>query len=127
MFLGDMKASAAASRAGSSCIILSWTRAAKVEVSRWEVNDLVGRRAGLCAGSVALHRRVSPRLTNLILVRLMPHSVELHWVAVEVLGLVKFSHTLSPKNLNCSTCSLFQHVWVDLRARVQHDPTSRLW
>ena len=23
----------------------------------WEVNDLVGRRAGLCAGSAALHRR----------------------------------------------------------------------
>ena len=62
----------------------------------WDVKDLVCRRAGRLAGSVALHRNVSPLLAGLIFVRRIPRSVELHWVAVDVRGLVHFWQILMP-------------------------------
>ena len=64
------------------------------------------RSCGLVAGSVWFHGSRSPLLAGLVLVRLVPHSVELHWFAVAVRGLVQNSQILIPKIRNCSRCSL---------------------
>ena len=71
-----------------------------------EVNERVGRRTGRGAGSVALHRMVSPFSASRILVRRIPHSVELHCDAVEVRGLVHCSQIFIPISRNCSMCSV---------------------
>ena len=52
-----------------------------------EVKERVGRRTGRAAGSAALRRIVSPFVASRILIRQIPHSVELHCDAVEVRGL----------------------------------------
>ena len=71
-----------------------------------EVKERVGRRTGRAAGSAALQRMVSPFLASRILVRRIPHSVELHCDAVEVRGLVHWSQIVMPMMRNCSMCAV---------------------
>ena len=64
------------------------------------------RSWGLRVGSVVLHWSVSPRLAGRVLVRRVPHDVELHWLAVHVRGFVQSSQMRMPRSRNCSRCSL---------------------
>ena len=64
------------------------------------------RSWGLRVGSVVLHWSVSPRLAGRVLVRRVPHSVELHWLAVHARGFVQSSQMRMPKSRNYSRCSL---------------------
>ena len=65
------------------------------------------RSWGLRVGSVVLHCSVSPRLAGRVLVRRVPHSVELHWCCTCAWLRAKFA------TANAQNSELFEALAVD--------------